>query len=87
MHRDSFASEYWIQVFEPFIESLSSSSSSVGDVSTVNIHQQLTMPNPDYGCNTYIKFGAMKEYAMNTLNADYVATGHYAQLWAAGLFA
>lgn len=84
LHRVSFASEYWIQVFEPFIESLSSSSSSSpeGDVLTDNIHhQQLTMPNPDYGCNTYIKFGAMKDYAMNTLNADYVATGHYAQLW------
>lgn len=82
LHRVSFASEYWIQVFEPFIESLSSSISSKDDIiPTNNVQQQLTMPNPDYGCNTYIKFGAMKEYAMHKLNADYVATGHYAQLW------
>eukprot|EP00985_Skeletonema_marinoi_P028066 scaffold23914_cov138-Skeletonema_marinoi.AAC.2 len=82
IHRVSFASEYWIQVFEPFIESLSSSSSLSEDEDfTNNGHQQMTMPNPDYGCNTYIKFGAMKDYAMNKLNADYVATGHYAQLW------
>eukprot|EP00986_Skeletonema_menzelii_P018867 scaffold26743_cov140-Skeletonema_menzelii.AAC.3 len=86
LHRVSFASEYWIQVFEPFIESLSSSSSSFKDdndgfTSNGKLQQQLTMPNPDYGCNTYIKFGAMKDYAMKTLNADYVATGHYAQLW------
>jgi tRNA U34 2-thiouridine synthase MnmA/TrmU len=91
LHRVSFASEYWIQVFEPFIESLSSSSSSLSGeeeedfiTNNNNRHPQLMttpMPNPDYGCNTYIKFGAMRDYAMNTLNADYVATGHYAQLW------
>ncbi|EED86582.1 predicted protein, partial [Thalassiosira pseudonana CCMP1335] len=68
LHRVSFASEYWIQVFEPFVESLA----------------ELTMPNPDYGCNTFIKFGAMKKYAMGQMNADFVATGHYAQLWHRG---
>jgi tRNA U34 2-thiouridine synthase MnmA/TrmU len=89
LHRVSFASEYWIQVFEPFIESLSSSSPSPSSSSSGDEHQQqhqqqqqgMTMPNPDYGCNTYIKFGAMKDYAIDKLHADYVATGHYAQLW------
>ncbi|KAL3810395.1 hypothetical protein ACHAXA_004171 [Cyclostephanos tholiformis] len=41
----------------------------------------ITTPNPDYGCNTHIKFGTMMEYATSKLRADYVATGHYARLW------
>ena len=81
LHRVSFASEYWIQVFEPFIESLSSSCSEDSSDMSNRGHKQMTMPNPDYGCNTYIKFGSMRGYAMDKLNADYVATGHYAQLW------
>lgn len=36
-------------------------------------------PNPDVLCNREIKFGAFFEYAMR-LGADYVATGHYAQI-------
>ncbi|KAL7535859.1 hypothetical protein ACHAXR_006777, partial [Thalassiosira sp. AJA248-18] len=89
LHRVSFASEYWIQVFEPFVESLASSSSSRttaitdSDDGACGSSKQdgTTTPNPDFGCNTYIKFGAMKEYAMDRLEADYVATGHYARLW------
>jgi len=33
------------------------------------------------GCNSIVKFGTMREYAMKQLNADYIATGHYARLW------
>ena len=65
MHRVSFASEYWINVFEPFLHAL----------------EDGLMPNPDVGCNSKVKFGAMRNYAMNTLKADFIATGHYAQLW------
>lgn len=36
-------------------------------------------PNPDVMCNKEIKFKAFLEYAMQ-LGADYVATGHYAQV-------
>lgn len=36
-------------------------------------------PNPDVMCNKEIKFKAFLEHAMS-LGADYVATGHYAQL-------
>ena len=36
-------------------------------------------PNPDVMCNKEIKFKAFLDYAM-TLGADYVATGHYAQV-------
>ncbi|WP_445490229.1 tRNA 2-thiouridine(34) synthase MnmA [Niallia sp. 03133] len=36
-------------------------------------------PNPDVMCNKEIKFKAFLEHAMN-LGADYLATGHYAQV-------
>lgn len=36
-------------------------------------------PNPDVMCNKYIKFGAFYDKAVK-LGADYVATGHYAQI-------
>ena len=36
-------------------------------------------PNPDVMCNKEIKFKAFLDYA-TTLGADYVATGHYAQV-------
>ncbi|EJK48984.1 hypothetical protein THAOC_32180 [Thalassiosira oceanica] len=67
LHRVSFASEYWMSVFEPFVASMSQDSRS--------------SPNPDFGCNTHIKFGAMRNYARDRLGADWIATGHYAQLW------
>lgn len=36
-------------------------------------------PNPDVMCNKEIKFKAFLEHA-ESLGADYVATGHYAQV-------
>jgi tRNA-uridine 2-sulfurtransferase len=36
-------------------------------------------PNPDIMCNTEIKFKAFLDYALE-LGADFIATGHYAQL-------
>lgn len=36
-------------------------------------------PNPDILCNREIKFKAFLDYAL-TLGADYIATGHYAQI-------
>lgn len=36
-------------------------------------------PNPDILCNKHIKFKAFLDYA-NELDADYIATGHYAQV-------
>jgi tRNA U34 2-thiouridine synthase MnmA/TrmU len=65
LHRANFAPEYWTFVFEPFLEGL----------------EHNRTPNPDIYCNSTIKFGAMKEYAMKRLGADAVATGHYARLW------
>ena len=37
-------------------------------------------PNPCIMCNKYIKWGELFDYAINTLKADYVATGHYANI-------
>ena len=36
-------------------------------------------PNPDILCNQEIKFSVLLDYAMGQ-NADYLATGHYAQI-------
>ncbi|MDE1874482.1 MAG: tRNA 2-thiouridine(34) synthase MnmA [Patescibacteria group bacterium] len=36
-------------------------------------------PNPDVMCNRHVKFGAFFDWAMEQ-GADYVATGHYAQV-------
>lgn len=36
-------------------------------------------PNPDVMCNRFVKFGGFYAWAMKQ-NADYVATGHYAQV-------
>jgi len=36
-------------------------------------------PNPDVMCNKYVKFGSFFDWAMKN-GADYVATGHYAQV-------
>ncbi len=38
-------------------------------------------PNPCVVCNNWLKFGSLLEYA-DSIAADYIATGHYAQLQA-----
>lgn len=40
-------------------------------------------PNPDVMCNTYVKFGAFYNWAMNN-QFEYVATGHYADVQEVG---
>jgi len=37
-------------------------------------------PNPCCVCNRKIKWGRLLDYAINTLNCDYIATGHYATI-------
>lgn len=37
-------------------------------------------PNPCVECNQYVKWEALVAYARSALQADYVATGHYARL-------
>lgn len=59
----NFVKEYWNNVF----------SSLLWD------YENGLTPNPDVLCNKTIKFGAFWKYAMHQLNADAVATGHYAR--------
>lgn len=42
-------------------------------------YRQGRTPNPDVMCNKEIKFNAFLEYTLQ-LGADYIATGHYAQI-------
>ena len=37
-------------------------------------------PNPCIECNKHLKFGLMLQKAKDALNADYIATGHYAKV-------
>ncbi len=59
----NFAAEYWDRVFENFLSEYAAGRT----------------PNPDILCNKEIKFKAFFDYATQVLNADFIATGHYAQ--------
>jgi tRNA-uridine 2-sulfurtransferase len=63
LHQINFSSEYKEKVFIEFIDQL---------------NHGLT-PNPDIACNTYIKFGALRDYGRK-LDATILATGHYAKI-------
>ncbi|KAH3901077.1 tRNA-5-taurinomethyluridine 2-sulfurtransferase SCDLUD_002552 [Saccharomycodes ludwigii] len=62
----NFSNDYWLDVFEPMIE---------------NYELGLT-PNPDIGCNRYIKFGKLIDYLDNKYKDEpyYLVTGHYARV-------
>ena len=60
-----FCAEYWNDVFEPFLDSYRSG---------------VETPNPDVYCNRHVKFHHLRNFAFSRLNAQYLATGHYARL-------
>ncbi|AOA61140.1 tRNA-specific 2-thiouridylase, mitochondrial [Komagataella phaffii] len=65
--RVDFEKEYWTEVFEPMLEQY-----RIGKT-----------PNPDVGCNRYVKFGKMIEHLTNTLGEQqpwWLVTGHYARV-------
>ncbi len=45
-----------------------------------NSYKNGQTPNPCIMCNKYIKWGTLFDYALNQLEADYIATGHYANI-------
>jgi tRNA-uridine 2-sulfurtransferase len=60
----NFANEYWDEVFEVFLSE----------------YKAGRTPNPDILCNKYVKFKVFRNYAIQDLGADYIATGHYARV-------
>lgn len=66
--RVNFEKEYWSDVFSPMIE----------------MYEQGMTPNPDLGCNKYIKFGKMVEHLKRRSGSGktnwWLATGHYARV-------
>ncbi|KAF5275073.1 hypothetical protein FQA39_LY07010 [Lamprigera yunnana] len=60
--RVNFVKEYWNEVFSDLLKE----------------YQSGATPNPDVLCNTHIKFAAFYRHAREELDADAIATGHYA---------
>ncbi|KAM9328285.1 mitochondrial tRNA-specific 2-thiouridylase 1 [Pholidichthys leucotaenia] len=62
-HQVSYIKEYWHEVFSNLLKE----------------YENGRTPNPDILCNKHIKFNHFHKYAINTLGADAMATGHYAR--------
>lgn len=63
--RVNFEKEYWHDVFAPMLA----------------MYERGLTPNPDMGCNRYVKFGVMVQHLQRRLgNQWWLATGHYARI-------
>ncbi|XP_008291021.1 mitochondrial tRNA-specific 2-thiouridylase 1 isoform X2 [Stegastes partitus] len=62
-HQVSYVKEYWHDVFSNLLKE----------------YEKGGTPNPDIICNKHIKFNHFHKYAIDTLGADAMATGHYAR--------
>ncbi|XP_078535915.1 mitochondrial tRNA-specific 2-thiouridylase 1 isoform X1 [Lissotriton helveticus] len=62
-HQVSYIKEYWHDVFSYLL----------------NEYERGRTPNPDIVCNKHIKFNYFFRHALESLEADAVATGHYAR--------
>lgn len=62
-HQVSYVKEYWNDVFSNLLKE----------------YARGRTPNPDILCNKHIKFDHFHKYAIHTLGADAMATGHYAR--------
>ncbi|CAJ0587928.1 unnamed protein product, partial [Mesorhabditis spiculigera] len=61
-HSVNFVQQYWNQVFSQMVDNYRLGRTVV----------------PDIACNRHIKFDHFHKFCRETLNADYIATGHYA---------
>ncbi|WP_257788025.1 tRNA 2-thiouridine(34) synthase MnmA [Candidatus Riesia pediculischaeffi] len=64
LYTANFSIEYWNRVFKIFLKK----------------YQIGKTPNPDVLCNKEIKFKEFLNFSLEHLNADYIATGHYARI-------
>lgn len=62
-HHVSYVKEYWHEVFSNLLKE----------------YEKGRTPNPDILCNKHIKFNYFFQYAVGSLGADAMATGHYAR--------
>nr|XP_040030386.1 mitochondrial tRNA-specific 2-thiouridylase 1 [Gasterosteus aculeatus aculeatus] len=62
-HQVSYVKEYWNVIFSKLLKE----------------YERGRTPNPDILCNRHIKFNHFHKYAIDTLGADAMATGHYAR--------
>lgn len=66
--RVNFEKDYWTNVFEPMLAQ----------------YEKGYTPNPDIGCNKYVKFGKMISHLKNHFNGQnknwWLVTGHYARI-------
>lgn len=62
-HLVNFSKQYWDHVFQFCLDEFVAGRT----------------PNPDIGCNQFIKFDVFLKHALS-LGADYLATGHYARI-------
>ncbi|CAI4057717.1 tRNA-5-taurinomethyluridine 2-sulfurtransferase SKDI_04G2060 [Saccharomyces kudriavzevii IFO 1802] len=62
----NFEQDYWIDVFEPMLRGYNEGST----------------PNPDIGCNKFVKFGKLREWLDEKYGTDnyWLVTGHYARV-------
>uniref|UniRef100_UPI003F5CBE3A tRNA 2-thiouridine(34) synthase MnmA n=1 Tax=Buchnera aphidicola TaxID=9 RepID=UPI003F5CBE3A len=63
LHIINFSIEYWNKVFKIFLLEIKKGNT----------------PNPDVLCNKEIKFKLFLKFAINQLQANFIATGHYAR--------
>ncbi|GKY95767.1 hypothetical protein MPSEU_000537500 [Mayamaea pseudoterrestris] len=97
IQRLSFEREYWINVWEPFVDQLSASDATSTAINNENVpdpaihnlgsfNNTFTMGNPDIDCNKHVKFGALTDWCAQQFGDDgyQLATGHYARLYRPG---
>jgi tRNA-5-taurinomethyluridine 2-sulfurtransferase len=85
--RRNYESDYWLSVFEPYLEELmptmhNNKNPKLKQQQQQQQQQAFRMGNPDIDCNVYIKFGVLRDDCLQRYGPEsLLATGHYARLW------